>query len=207
MRESPGSQRDRVLQYVVSHLDENGYPPTYDEIREAVGLSSRSHVDYYLRGLEKDGYIRRTPRTPRGLEVVGRETGSRPAAFEVKVEGTIAAGHPLELADEPDQGITISPEIADPKRDLYALQVQGESMVDDLIADGDLVIVERQQEAHQGQMAVVHLQDRNEATLKRVHAEGERVRLQPAHPEMSPIYADARDARVQGRVVAVIRQL
>ena len=207
MSKSSRSQRERVFQYVVSHLDENCYPPTYDEIREAVGLSSRSHVDYYLKSLEADGYIQRIPRTPRGLRVVGREAGRAPAAFEVKVEGTIAAGSPLELADRSDQGIDLSPQIADPKKDLYALQVQGESMVDDRISDGDVVIVERQEETHRGQMAVVHLQDRNEATLKRVYAEEDRVRLQPAHPSMSPIYADARDVRVQGRVVAVIRQL
>lgn len=195
--------RDQVLAYVTAYVKENQYPPTFDEIRIAVGLSSKSHVDYYLRGLEKDGHIERIPHTPRGLRLVA------PVAepFEVKVEGTIAAGQPLELADGMEQRFEITPDIADPRRDLYALQVQGESMLDDQVTDGDLLIVERQEEAVRGQMAVVHLQERNEATLKRVYLEGERVRLQPAHPSMAPIYVDAQDARIQGRVVAVIRQL
>ncbi len=200
-----GKQRKslHVLEFVRSYVSENYYPPTFDEIKVATGLSSKSHVDYYLRALEEGGFIERRPHTPRGLRLLG----SAADAFEVKVEGAIAAGQPLEVADGPGQGLEITSELADPRKDLYALQVQGESMVDDLVADGDLLIVERQQEATRGQMAVVHLKDRNEATLKRVYPEGERVRLQPAHPSMSPIYADAKDVRVQGRVVAVIRQL
>jgi len=203
MNKPQTSPRDRVLKFVESYVSENCYPPTFDEIKVAVGLSSKSHVDYYLRSLEEDGMIERTPHTPRGLRLIGRAKET----FEVKVEGSIAAGQPLELADEPGQVLEVTSDIADPHQDLYALQVLGESMVDDLVADGDLVIVERQEEAIRGQMAVVHLQDRNEATLKRVYPQGERVRLQPAHPTMSPIYADARDVQVQGRVVVVIRQL
>lgn len=200
-----GKQRKslQVLEFVRSYVSEHRYPPTFDEIRVAIGLSSKSHVDYYLRILEEGGLIERRPRTPRGLRLVGYVAD----AFEVKVEGAIAAGQPLEVVDGPGQGLEITSELADPRKDLYALQVQGDSMVEDLVADGDLLIVERRQEPTRGQMAVVHLQDRNEATLKRVYPEGEQVRLQPAHPSMSPIYADAKDVHVQGRVVAVIRQL
>jgi repressor LexA len=194
--------RDAVLEYVVAFMREHGYPPTYDEIREAVGLSSKSHVDYYLQALEADGLIERTPRTPRGLRLVGLS----PNTFGVSVEGTIAAGQPIELADGPAVQIELTPDIADPRKDLFALQVQGDSMVEDLVDDGDLLIVERQLEARRGQMAVVHLQDRNEATLKRVYPEGEKVRLQPAHPTMPPLYADAGDVQIQGQIVAVIRQ-
>ncbi len=197
------SFRDDVLEYVRAFVNDNGYPPTYDEIREAVGLSSKSHVAYYLRALEEDGLIERMPRTPRGLRLV------RPArtTFEVKVEGTIAAGQPIELADEPGSQIELTSDIADHRKDLFALRVQGDSMVDALVGDGDLVIVERQQEALRGQMAVVHLRDRNQATLKRIYPEGELVRLQPAHPTLPSFHVDARDIRIQGRVVAIIRQL
>jgi repressor LexA len=194
---------DEVLEFVEAFVSDNGYPPTYDEIKDAVGLSSKSHVDYYLQALEEDGLIERTPRTPRGLRLVGLA----PATFGVKVEGTIAAGQPIELADGPDAEIELTPDIADPRKDLFALQVQGDSMVDDLVGDGDILIVERRQEALRGQMAVVHLQDRNEATLKRVYPEGEQVRLQPAHPTLPPIYADAQDVEVQGQAVAIIRKL
>jgi repressor LexA len=194
--------REDVLEYVVAFVGDNGYPPTYDEIREAVGLSSKSHVDYYLHALEEDGLIERTPRTPRGLRLVGLAPGT----FEVRVEGTIAAGQPIELADGPDVQIELTPDIADPRRDLFALTVQGDSMIEDLVADGDVLIVERLPETCRGQMAVVHLRDRNEATLKRVYPEGDRVRLQPAHPTMLPFYVHAKDVQIQGQVVAIIRQ-
>ena len=194
--------RSEVLGFVESFMENNGYPPTLEEIRESVGLSSKSHVDYYLDALEEDGIIERTPRTPRGLRLVGRSRST----FAVDLEGTIAAGQPLELADSPRLEIELTSDIADPRRDLFALQVQGDSMVDDLVGDGDILIVERRQEAAQGQMAIVYLRDRNEATLKRVYPEGRRVRLQPAHPTLQPLYADARDVQVQGCVVALIRQ-
>ncbi|MFC2046483.1 transcriptional repressor LexA [Chloroflexota bacterium] len=194
--------RSEVLGFVESFMEDNGYPPTLDEIKESVGLSSKSHVDYYLVALEEDGLIERTPRTPRGLRLVGLSRST----FAVDVEGTIAAGQPLELADSPRQEIELTSDIADPRKDLFALQVQGDSMVDDLVGDGDILVVERRQEAAQGQMAIVYLQDRNEATLKRIYREGRRVRLQPAHPTLQPLYADAKDVQVQGRVVALIRR-
>jgi repressor LexA len=194
--------RNEVLGFVENFMEDNGYPPTLDEIKESVGLSSKSHVDYYLDALEKDGLIERTPRTPRGLRLVGFSRST----FAVDVEGTIAAGQPLELADNPGQEIELTSDIADPRKDLFALQVQGDSMVDDLVGDGDILVIERRQEAAQGQMAIVYLKDRNEATLKRIYREGRRVRLQPAHPTLQPLYADAKDVQVQGRVVALIRR-
>jgi len=197
------SLRDDILDFVACFVDDNGYAPTYDEIREAVGLSSKSHVDYYLQALEEDGLIERTPRTPRALRLVRLH----PTTLRVRVEGIIAAGRPVELADNLGRQIEITPDIADPRKDLFALRVQGDSMVDDLVGDGDILIVERRQEASRGQMAVIHLRERNETTLKRIYPEGELVRLQPAHPTLQPFYARARDVQVQGRVVAIIRQL
>lgn len=193
--------RDKVLAFVEQFLADYGYPPTYDEIREAVGLSSKSHVNYYLELLEADGLLERVPNTPRGLRLVGQE----PSTFEVNIEGTVAAGLPIELADAPGDRVELTPDIADPGQDLFALRVQGDSMIDDLVSDGDVLIVERRPAVARGQMAVVHLRDRNEATLKRVYPEGQRVRLQPAHPTMPPFYADARNVQIQGRVVAIIR--
>lgn len=203
MGERPVGLRAQILQYVEAYCDENGYPPTFDEIRLAVGLSSKSHVDYYLRSLEEEGLVERTPHTPRSLRLVGLA----PQTFAVEMEGTISAGRPIESCDNPGLEVELTPDVADPCKDLYALRVQGQSMVDDLVADGDLLIVEREADAFRGQMAVVHLGDRNEATLKRIYLEGDRVRLQPAHPTMPAVYANAQDVRVQGRVVAIIRQL
>jgi repressor LexA len=195
--------RDQVLEFVEGYIASKGYAPSYDEIREGLGLSGRSHVDYYLDALEKDGQIERTPHTPRSL----RLTEAPRAVFQVPVAGRIAAGLPLELADHPDEQIELTTDIADPGKDLFALRVKGDSMVDDLVADGDIVIVERRQEALRGQMAVVHLRDRNAATLKRIYPEGKQVRLQPAHPTMQAFYVDASDVEVQGRVVTIIRRV
>ena len=201
MKRKRRNLRDEVLEFVEGYVEVNGYPPTYDEIREAVGLSSKSHVNYYLDALEAEGIIERTPNTPRGLRLIGLA----PSTFEIGVEGTVAAGRPIQIGDRPGDTIELTPDIADPGKDLYALRVKGDSMVDDLVGDGDILIVERRSEVARGQMAVVHLRSRNEATLKRVYPEGARVRLQPAHPTMPALYADARQVRIQGRVVAVIR--
>jgi len=195
--------RDQVLEYVEGYIARRGYAPSYDEIRSAVGLSGKSHVDYYLDALERDGQIERTPRTPRSLRLADSLRGT----FQIPVAGLIAAGAPIELADQADEQIEVTTDLADPSKELFALKVKGNSMVDDLVADGDIVIVERRQEAARGQMAVVHLRDRNAATLKRIYPEGERVRLQPAHPTMQAFYANASDVEVQGRVVAIIRRL
>jgi repressor LexA len=195
--------RDQVLEYVEGYIARRGYAPSYDEIRSAVGLSGKSHVDYYLDALERDGQIERTPRTPRSLRLADSPRGT----FQIPVAGLIAAGAPIELADQADEQIEVTTDLADPSKELFALKVKGNSMVDDLVADGDIVIVERLQEAARGQMAVVHLRDRNAATLKRIYPEGERVRLQPAHPTMQAFYANASDVEVQGRVVAIIRRL
>ena len=203
MNESRKDYKAEVLRFVSKFMEANGYPPTYEEIAESVGLSGKSHVNYYLGALEEDGRIERKPRTPRGLRLVGQA----PAAFELKVEGNIAAGLPIEHMHNPGQDIQITPDIADPRRELYALLVQGDSMVDALVGDGDIVVVDRRNEVSRGQMAVVHLRDRNQATLKYVYPEGELVRLQPAHPTMPAFYAEAASVEVQGRVVAVIRRL
>jgi repressor LexA len=197
------NRRGEVLEFVEGYIARRGYAPSYDEIRSALELSGRSHVDYYLDALERGGQIERTPHTSRSL----RLTGPHRATFQIRVAGHIAAGLPIELADQADEQIEITADLADPGRDLFALKVKGNSMVDDLVADGDIVIVEHRQEALRGQMAVVHLRDRNAATLKRVYPEGERVRLQPAHPTMQAFYANASDVEIQGRVVAIVRRL
>jgi repressor LexA len=198
--------RQSVLNFVRGFMDEQGYPPTYDEIREAVGLSSKSHVDYYLGALEEEGLIERKPRTPRGLRLVGLA----PRTFEVTLAGDIAAGEPLDLymaAGEPaGPPIELTPDIADPRKELFALRVRGDSMIDDLVGEGDILICERQHQVRQGQMAVVLLRDQNAVTLKQVYPQGRQTRLQPAHPLLPPVYVESRQVEIQGRVVALIRR-
>jgi repressor LexA len=195
--------RNEVLRFVADYLETNGYPPTYDEIMEAVGLSSKSHVDYYLEALEEAGRIERKPRTPRGLRLVEAPVST----FEVPLKGYVAAGRPIEVIQGLERDIMLTRDIADPRKTLFALEVAGDSMVDALVGDGDIVIVEPQQEVARGQMAVVHLLDRHEATLKHVFPEGERVRLQPAHPTLPAFYENAANVEIQGRVVAIVRRV
>jgi repressor LexA len=195
--------RQEVLAFVESYMSNNGYPPTFEEIRESVGLSSKSHVDYYLGALEGDGLIQRTPHTPRGL----RLTDSGPRTFEIAIEGDISAGLPMEEVDETSEPIELTPDIADPRRDLYALRVKGDSMVDDLVGDGDIIVCERCREVRRGKMAVVHLKPTNAVTVKRVFPEGKQLRLQPANPTMPEYSVFSRDAEIQGQVVAVIRRI
>lgn len=200
-----GARRDikgEILTFVKSYWEQNGYPPTYQEICDTIGLSSRSHADYYLDALEDAGLIERLPRRPRGLRIVGWT----PNAFEVQVEGLIAAGRPIELAQRLDQSIELTADIADPRRELFALRVEGDSMTGDLVGDGDLLIAERAVEVRTGQMAVVHLRDRNAATLKHVYQLGPRVRLKSSNPAVEPFDVDARDVEIQGRVAAIIRR-
>jgi len=194
---------NEVLEFIVRFIVLKGYPPTFDEIGEAFGLRSKGHIDYILGALEEAGRIERTPNTPRGLRLPGLPR----ATLEIQVVGRIAAGRPLDIGDELGRQIVITTDMVDPRKELFALEVEGDSMVDGLVADGDVLIVERRQEASRGQMAVVHLRDRNSATLKRIYPEGERVRLQPAHPTMEAFYVDASDVEVQGRVAAVVRRL
>jgi repressor LexA len=195
--------REQLLDYVDSYSAEHGYPPTLDEIRAAVGLSSRSHVRYYLDGLERDGLLVRRQRSPRGL----RLSGLVQSTFEVAVEGSITAGEPLQLAAGSAQTVELTADIADPTKDLFALRVRGKCMVEAMVTDGDLLIVERQGEARHGDTVVVHLRRRNEASVRRAYPDGESVRLQPLHPDMAPTVVRTQDVSVQGRVVAVVREL
>jgi repressor LexA len=194
---------DEVFEFVREHIVRRGYAPTYEEIKRALHISSRSNAKYHVHRLVEDGRIEHIPGVARGLRV----PGVSPLGFPISVEARIAAGRPLLLADRLDEQIELTPALADPRKELYALRVQGDSMIDALVADGDVIVVERQNHVPRGKMAVVHLRERNEATLKYVYPEGDRVRLQPAHPTMPAFYVPSDDVEIQGRVVTIIRRL
>ena len=193
----------QVLAFLRQFLNEHGYPPTYEEIREALGLSSKSHVSYYLGALEQAGLIERTPHAPRSLRLVRAESG----VFSVPVEGCIAPGLAVERVPNPDHYIELTPDIADPDKDLYALRVQGEGLIGDLVADGDAIIIERQQPALKRQMALILLHVQGTATLKRVYPDADQVRRQSAQASTPSNHFGAQHPDIQGRVVAIIRQL
>jgi repressor LexA len=197
-----------VLDFIYEFVEENGYPPTHEEIQFKVGLSSKSHVHFYLKALEKGGHIERAPNIPRGITLTSR-FGKDKFANIIKVPflGQIAAGEPISFSDTGDETIELTRDIVRDEDGLYALRVKGDSMMDALINDGDIVVMKHQQEAGNGEMVAIRLKDRDETTLKRLYQEQGRVRLQPANPTMRPLYVHPANIEIQGKVVAVIRQM
>jgi len=195
---------------------ENGYPPSIREIGAAAGISSTSVVSYNLRHLEEKGYLSRDREVSRGLKLTSAaRTQMMPEGIvRLPLLGRIVAGEPIPVpaSDFPlmgDETIELTRDILGDPEGLYALQVEGNSMIDALVHDGDIVIMRHQRRVENGEMVAVWLRDREEVTLKRFYQEkGGRVRLQPANPTMRPIYIDdPRQVEVQGKVVMVIRQL
>ncbi|MBI4497082.1 MAG: transcriptional repressor LexA [Chloroflexi bacterium] len=208
------SARQRaILDFLQAFTEEKGYPPSIREIVKGCDVSSTSVVDYNLRALEREGYIRRDRDVSRGIELLGRERATT-RTVAVPVMGQIAAGHPIPVPEAdswlPGSGvdtIELTEDLTRGRPGVYALRVKGVSMIDALINDGDLVLMEPAQTAENGETVAVWLRDEKEVTLKRFYLEGDRVRLQPANRTMRPIYVDPDNVEIQGRVIGVIRQL
>ena len=216
MDERLSKRQQRILEFLDEYVEENGYPPSIREIGAAAGISSTSVVSYNLRRLEERGYIRRDREVSRGLKLItaARTQVMPEAVVRLPLLGRIVAGAPIPVpaSDFPlmgDETIELTRDILGDPEGLYALQVEGNSMIDALVHDGDIVVMRHQQRVENGEMAAVWLRDSGEVTLKRFYQEeGGRVRLQPANPTMRPIYVDdPRQVEVQGKVVMVIRQL
>jgi repressor LexA len=204
-------RQQRILDFVVEYTGDHGYPPSIREIGQAVGISSTSVVDYNLRALERGGLIRRDREVSRGLGVVGQSTQpTRPAMLRIPIVGRIAAGEPIEALEQHDDYLELG--VGTVPDGCYALQVKGKSMIEDLIDDGDLVVIRPQETAENGDIVVALLvsqdsQTGGAATLKRLYRERGKVRLQPANSAMQPIFVDPDQLRVQGKVVSVHRWL
>lgn len=193
-----------ILNFIKEFQSERGVTPTHREICDHFGFSSYGTVYKHLSLLEKKGLIRRDWNQKRGVELVEQPEQREPAAGvrELPLFGYIAAGRPIDV-DVSDETISV-PEHLTARGENYVLKVRGDSMIDDGIFDGDLVIISRREQAYNGEMVVANVS--GEVTLKRIYREGERVRLQPANATMSPIYAPARDVAVQGVVVGLMRR-
>jgi repressor LexA len=198
------SQRQREVHgFIADFIGENGYPPTHEEIRQGLKMSTKSLVNHHLKVLERKGLIQREPATPRGIRLLD---GLR--SFKVPLLGQIAASaEPISFSDDDYQEIELTPDIVQEQEGLYALRVKGDSMMDALINDGDIVVMRHQAVAEVGEMVAVRLRDRDETTLKRFYPEGKQVRLQPANPRVKPIFAHPANVEIQGKVMAVIRQV
>ena len=202
----------KMLEFITDFVKEHPYPPSVREIQLGCGISSTSVVDYNLHILRREGYIKRSPDISRGIQLLDRNTGRAvglPTAVLVPVYGAIAAGEPLMAfpeSGEAEETLELPASMLPLRTDgMYALRVKGQSMIEDLIDDGDVVLFQRRETAGPGEMVAAWLKERGEATLKRYYPEGARVRLQPANGAMSPIYEDADKVEVQGVVVGVIR--
>jgi len=212
MKELSEKQR-RILEFIQGFIDEHDYPPSIRQIQEACDISSTSVVDYNLRILEKQGYIRRDREVSRAIELL-EPGGRRPRVVPVPIIGTIAAGQPIPVptADtwrsyDPEETLEVSPDMVGARENIYALRVKGNSMIDALVNDGDIVIMEAASSARDGDMVAAWLKREQEATLKRFYREGSQVRLQPANETMQPIRTDADNVEVQGRVIGAVRAL
>lgn len=207
-------RQQQILDFIEQFLDENGIPPTVRDIQRGCTISSTSVVDYNLRLMERDGYLKRRSEVARGIELLD-ETGLPVAngAARVQIVGSIAAGEPIpafssegvDSAAEFDI-VEVRPDLKKRHGTLYALSVKGTSMIDALIDDGDVVVIKPTNTARNGEMVVAWLREEEEATLKKFFREGDQVRLQPANSTMDPIYVAADNVEVKGRVVEVLRQ-
>ena len=195
-----------ILEFIRGYIGERDYPPAIRDIQQGCGISSTSVVDYNLKRLEERGYLRRDREISRAIELLDG-TGRR-RALTVPVLGKIAAGQPIptfpETLPEDYEQIEVTREQTRGRERAFALRVEGSSMIEDLIQDGDVVILEPADTCDDGERVAVWLREESAVTLKRLYREGGRVRLQPANAAMDPIYADAENVEVQGRVLSTI---
>ncbi len=197
-------RQKQILEFIQQFIQANGYAPTLRQIADAIDVSSLATVHEHLETLQEKGLIRRKPGRNRSIELVDKTidfTSERP--MEVPILGYIAAGQPIEPHTDPNATIGIIPSFVSGKKRVYVLQVRGESMIEEQIRDGDFVVVEETENAHDGEI-VVALLDNGMATLKRFFKEATRIRLEPANSTMAPIFV--KNVRIQGKVVGLIRR-
>jgi repressor LexA len=195
----------QVYDFIANFVARQGYSPSFEEIGAGLGLSSLATVHKHLCNLEEKGLLKRDFNRSRSIDLLPMKTRTRPpatASLELPLVGRIAAGRPVEQLENPG---TISLADLTRSRDVFVLQVSGDSMQDEHIVDGDYVLIEKVPSARDGEI-VVALVGGSETTLKRIYREGERVRLQPSNANMQPIFVPAAQVQVQGRVIGVLRK-
>lgn len=225
-----GERHRKIMHFLSKFQGQNGYSPSIRQIGEAIGVKSTSLVDYYLKQLEEMGKIERDAHVSRSIRLIA-DVSADPALaeniketlqkasdlFTIPIAGRIVASAPIPVPSsdvgyyDPESSVDIARSLLPEKEkldDLFALEVEGDSMIDAMINSGDIVIMRHAKQARNGEMVAVWLDDSDETTLKYFYREGKRVRLQPANPTMGPIYIDQPDnLRIMGKVVMVIRQI
>jgi repressor LexA len=198
------SRQEEVLAFISRCIEERGYPPTLREIGEHMGISSTNGVNDHLKALERKGFLARDDMKSRAL----RPVGGSGQVVEVPLLGRVPAGQPALAVEQCEDSVKIDRFFVGPARDVFALRVQGESMIEDGIYDGDFIFVRKQLTAEAGQVVVAMIGD--EATVKRYYPEGDRIRFQPANSAMEPIYVSRsqfRSVDLLGVVIGVYRKL
>ncbi|RLC45401.1 MAG: repressor LexA [Candidatus Coatesbacteria bacterium] len=191
----------QVLEFITTYLQQHGCAPSLREIARRLGVSSIGSLHKHLVRLERKGFIRRVWNKSRAIEVVQERNPF--SVSRVPLVGTVAAGLPVEALEDVEE-VDLA-EMLTAERDCFALRVRGDSMVDDQIADGDCIVVERRPEARNGEL-VIALLDGSECTLKRFYREGDMVRLQPANETFEPIVVPAERVSILGVVRGVVRR-
>ncbi len=208
--EKLSSKQKRILSFLRNFREEKDYPPTIRDIVKGCGISSTSVVDYNLKILEREGYIRRDREVSRGIELLDK--GQKRMAL-IPMLGYIAAGEPIPVPTSdswqapPLDTVEVSSDIVRGRNDVFALKVKGTSMIDALINDGDIVLMQGSATAEEGEMVAAWLKAEEETTLKKFHKERDRIRLQPANSQMEPIYVAPNNIEIQGKVIGVIRRI
>ena len=211
-RKALSSKQRRILQFIRKFIDARGYPPTVRDIVSGCEISSTSVVAYNLTRLETAGYIRRHAKISRGVEFLTTKQ-SHQHIVSVPIIGEIAAGEPIPVPHSETwdtiatEELEVTEDLTRGKQRVYALRVKGNSMIDALIKDGDIVLMEQVNNAENGDMVAVWLKAEKEVTLKRFFTETNLIRLEPANNQMHPIYTTQDNVEVQGKVITVIRQL
>ncbi|MBI3159691.1 MAG: repressor LexA [Chloroflexi bacterium] len=213
----------KILEVMQKYQDENGYPPSIREIGRQAKISSTSVVNYYLDQLEEAEYIERDRKVSRGMRLLKTANGE---PFELGGDGGVETFVTIPLAGRIGAGIMALPAsdfayfdestgvdvarslLPEDTADIFAVEVDGDSMIDAMINDGDIVVMRHAKDARNGEMVAVRLADDDTMTLKYFYKEGSRVRLQPANPTMEPIFVDnPKNLEIQGKVLLVIRQV
>jgi repressor LexA len=201
------STRENILQFIHGFIDERGYSPTVRDILKGCAISSTAVVQYHLDVLEKEGRIHRDPEIFRSIRL-----SEKKGSVMVPILGTIAAGSPIPVPNSDNWSSQAVDTLELPqdmvgKKPVFALKVKGQSMIDALIDDGDIVLMEVADSAENGEMVAVWLKDREEVTLKRFYAGKDKIILQPANQTMKPIEQRPDNVEIQGKVIGVIRKL
>ena len=195
-------RQKEVLDFISGFVQRNGYSPSFEEIARGLQLKSLATVHKHVTNLQTKGLLQRSHNRSRSIDVLPARSSKSRSSDRLPLMGRIAAGLPMEAVENPET-ISIGDMIGN--RDVFALEVRGDSMRDEHIVDGDFVLVEKTNTAREGEI-VVALVRGSEATLKRYYVEGDVIRLQPSNSEMEPIYVPRSDVAIQGRLLGMLRK-